>query len=465
VIKQAPSPARIAAMVAFALSCFGILLYLWVQFGGVVPLKAQGYRVNADFKEATLVAQNADVRTSGVSIGKVVDVEPRPGITRITLEIESKYAPIPRDTRAILRRKTALGEAYIELSPGNPRSGRLPDGGHLPGKQVQSTVELDELVRDFDGPTRKAMQRFVTGLAVALDGRGEDVNDAVGNLDPLTGDATTVLDSLDRQRRAVRSLVSDTGTVFNALGRRQGELSGLVRAGDRILETTARRNSELAQTVQILPVTVNELRPTFREVEAFSREGRPVLRALRPAGRSLGSALVDAKALAPDLRGLFGDLRRVIAVSPRALPALTRIVHGARPLVQSLNPALRDLIPVVDYLGLYKREMVTQLANVASSTQPTELTRAGKRRHYLRTLIPFMPEGLATATQRFGTNRHNPYFPPGVLDQLASGLPSIDCRNTGNVSPPGTPAPPCKLAPPIKFRGRTTAYPHVTRDR
>src|SRR3954471_23550153 len=270
-IKQAPSPARIAAMAIFALSCFGILLYLWVQFGGVVPLKAKGYRFSADFKEATLVASNADVRISGVPVGKIVHVQPQPGVTRLTLEIESKYAPVPRDTRAILRRKTALGEAYVELSPGDPHSGLLRDNGVLRARQVKSTVELDELVRDFDEPTRKAMQKFVTGLAVALDGRGEDVNDAVGNLDPLTGDAATVLDSLDRQRRAVRSLVSDTGTVFNALGRRQGELSGLVRAGDRILATTARRNSELAQTVEILPVTLNELRPTFREVEAFSR--------------------------------------------------------------------------------------------------------------------------------------------------------------------------------------------------
>ena len=464
-IKQAPSPARIAAMVAFALSCFGIVLYMWVQFGGVVPLKAKGYRFSADFKEATLVANNADVRISGVSVGKVVKVKPRPGITRITLEIDSKYAPVPRDTRAILRRKTALGEAYVELSPGDPHSGRLPDGGVLPARQVKSTVELDELVRDFDEPTRKAMQRFVTGLAVALDGRGEDLNNAVGNLDPLTGDASTVLASLDRQRRAVRSLVSDTGTVFNALGRRQGELSGLVRAGNRILSTTARRNRELAQTVQILPTTLRELRPTFREVELFSKEGRPVLRALRPAGRSLGGALVDAKALSPQVRGLFADLRRVIDISPRAVPALTRVVRGSRPLMGSLRLALRDLIPVVDYLGLFKQELVTQTANVAASTQATELTRAGKRRHYLRTVIPFTPEGLATATQRFGTNRHNPYFRPRVLDQLASGLPAIDCRNTGNPSPAGTQAPPCKLQPPYKFQNRATAFPQVKEDR
>jgi phospholipid/cholesterol/gamma-HCH transport system substrate-binding protein len=464
VIKQAPTVGRILAMVTFGLSCFGIVLYLWLSFGGAIPLKAKGYRFSADFKEAILLAQNADVRISGVPIGKVVRVKERPGVTRVTMEIDAKYAPVPRDTRAILRRKTALGEAYVELSPGNRSLGNLPDGGMLPARQVKSTVELDELVRDFDEETRTAMKRFVTGLAIGLSGRGQDINDSVGNLDPLTGDATQVLDSLDRQRSAVRALVSDTGTVFHSLGRRQGELSGIVRAGDRILSTTARRNRELAQTVQILPTTLRELRPTFREIEAFSREGRPVLRALRPAGRSLGGALVDSRALAPDLRGLFADLDRVIAVSPRAVPALTRTVRGSHPLVRSLREALRDLLPVVDYLGLYKQEMVTQLANVASTTQASEITRAGIRRHYLRTLIPFTPEGFVLANQRFGTNRHNPYFTPHALDKLATGLEAIDCRNTGNPSPAGTPAPPCKLQPPMAFRGRRLAYPHVRRD-
>ena len=42
--KQAPTLGRVMAMVLFALSCVGILLYLWVSFGGPTPLKATGYR-------------------------------------------------------------------------------------------------------------------------------------------------------------------------------------------------------------------------------------------------------------------------------------------------------------------------------------------------------------------------------------------------------------------------------------
>ena len=33
-IKQAPSVGRILTMVAFSLSCFGIVLFLWLSFGG-----------------------------------------------------------------------------------------------------------------------------------------------------------------------------------------------------------------------------------------------------------------------------------------------------------------------------------------------------------------------------------------------------------------------------------------------
>ena len=463
-IKQAPSAARIAAMIAFGLSCFGIALYLWIYFGGSIPLKAESYRFTADFREATLLAENADVRISGVPVGKIVDSDEQPGVTRLTMDVKSKYAPIPRDTRAILRRKTALGEAYVELTPGNPRSGDLPDEGHLPRSQVEDTVELDELIRDFDKGTRAKMQKFVTGLSVALDGRGEDLNRGLGHLDPLATSATDVLASLDRQEVALSTLVRDTGVVFESLGRRQGELSGIVRAGERVLATTARRNRELREVVHVLPVTLRELRPTFRQISAFSREARPVVRALRPAGRALGGALTDARALAPDLRGLFGDLDRVIRISPTALPALTRIVRSSHPVVRVLAQTLREALPVVDYLGLYKQEIVTQVANVASATQAVETTAGGKPRHYLRTIPIFAPEGLTVATERFGTNRYNPYLAPRALEKLSSGLESFDCRHTGNRAPPGTQAPPCKVQAPIEFRGRRTAFPQLKRD-
>ena len=69
--KNAPSLSRLIVMVGFAFSCFAILLYLWLSFGGSVPLTAKGYRIHVSFPEATTLAQEAEVRISGVKVGEV----------------------------------------------------------------------------------------------------------------------------------------------------------------------------------------------------------------------------------------------------------------------------------------------------------------------------------------------------------------------------------------------------------
>src|SRR3954453_23334996 len=168
--KTRPTTARLAVMALFALSCFGLLLFLWKSFGRPVPLSARQYTLSADFREATQLADTADVRISGVRVGRVKKTEPVGRRTHVTMLIEPRYAPLPRNTRAILRQKTLLGETYVELTPGERASGPLPDGAELPTKQVQSTVEIDEVTRQLDAPTRRDLQRLVAGIAQATGG-------------------------------------------------------------------------------------------------------------------------------------------------------------------------------------------------------------------------------------------------------------------------------------------------------
>src|SRR3982751_3871420 len=131
--KQAPTLARLLVMVGFALSCFGLLLFLWLAFGGPIPLKPKGYRFSTSFGEATQLAKEADVRISGVSVGKVKEIKTTAnGRSETIIELDKQYAPIPKDTKAILRQKTLLGETYVELSPGTPKSGMLAENGNLP---------------------------------------------------------------------------------------------------------------------------------------------------------------------------------------------------------------------------------------------------------------------------------------------------------------------------------------------
>src|SRR4051812_35165672 len=101
--KEGPSLGRVTAMGGVARSCFGLLTFLWISFGGSVPLKPKQYELTINFPEATTIAEAADVRIAGVTVGKVRSKRLDKGAnrTKVVLRIEPKFAPIPKDSRAI----------------------------------------------------------------------------------------------------------------------------------------------------------------------------------------------------------------------------------------------------------------------------------------------------------------------------------------------------------------------------
>src|SRR5215212_682636 len=253
--KAAPSFGRIAIMAGFALSCFGLLLFLWLAFGGPIPLKPKGSRINASFAEAANLATEADVRISGVPVGKVKTIEPdkQTGRSIVQIELETKYAPLPSDARAILRQKTLLGETYVELTPGSADAPKVPEGGSLRESQISDTVQLDEIFRTFDADTRAAFQTWMQEQARGVRGYGRDINDALGNLAPFADDTARLVDILNRQEGAVRRLVANAGVVFEALSSRDGQLRSLIENSNRVFATTAARDRELKATFVALP--------------------------------------------------------------------------------------------------------------------------------------------------------------------------------------------------------------------
>jgi phospholipid/cholesterol/gamma-HCH transport system substrate-binding protein len=428
--KNPPSVGRLLVMSVFALSCVGIVLYLWLTFGGSVPLKPEGYRVHVKFPEGTTLAQEAEVRLAGVKVGSVKTKELSGEALDAELEIEEAYAPIPADSRAILRQKTLLGETYVELSPGTKGGETIKDNGDLGPGQVSPTVELDEIFQAFDGKTRRAFQRWLDNQGRAFDNRGEDLNDALGNLAPFAEDANDVLAILNEQDAATRGLVRDTGVVFEALTERGGQLRDLIENSNRVFETTARRDQQLADTFRVFPTFLDESRVTMERLSEFAVATNPLITQLRPAARELSPTLIQLRGLAPDLKGLFRDLGPLITASRRGLPALERYLEDLRPVLGQLEDFGRSFNPIIDYLGHYKREIVSFFALDASATQATDAppSARGQRVHYLRTSNPVNPEALAMYPRRISTNRSNPYSEPGAYDRI--GRPGLQVFGT-----------------------------------
>ncbi len=428
-----PTIARILIVVGFVLSCFGLFLFLWVAFGGPIPLQAEGYRFTVPFKESNQLATESDVRISGVSVGKVKSINLTPsGLADATIQIDSRFAPIPANTRAILRQKTLLGETYVELTPGNRDGPGLPEGGALPVANVSQAVQLDEVLRTFNPRTRQAFRAWMQGAAAALHGRGPDLSAAIAELDPFAEQANGVLRVLDSQHIAVRELIRNGGEVFQALSERTGQLRGLIENGNAVFQVFARRNAELRQIFEILPTFQRESRLTINRLNGFAINTDPLVQQLRPAARQLSPTLIAAGKLAPDLRRFLSSLRGTIAASGTGFPALRRLLDDdLPPLLSRLGVSvggrtafLAELNPLVEVLHNYRHEITALLANSAAATNYTQPApeRGFKSVHILRTTSPLNPQSLATFSQRLTPDRANPYFKPLGYENLTSGL-------------------------------------------
>jgi virulence factor Mce-like protein len=451
-------------MVAFALSCFGLLLFLWLSFGGSIPLRPKGYQVQVAFPEATTLAAEADVRIAGVTVGKVrrLDLSPDRRRTLATLQLDSAYAPLHSGSTAILRQKTLLGETYVELKPGGGAG--IAEGGRLADGRVSDTVQLDEIFGALDPRTRAAFRGWQQDLAKGIDGHGRDLNDAFGTLPGFASDGADVLSVLDTHRAALGRLVKNTAVVFRALTANEGQLQALITGSKRTFDATARQQDALAETVRIFPTFLDESRATMARLQTFSTDTRPLIQDLRPVAQDLKPTLHDVRLMAPDLEAFFANLDPVITESRRAMPATREILKGAEPLLASLHPFLGQLNPMLQYLETAQYQVSDFLTYGAAALSDTTASPAGGVGHYLRQFGPAGAEGAAIYRERLKTNRGNSYTPPGALfapgnDALVT--PSFDCRNTGGDHPPTADEPGCKTAQPITLQGRLQgSFPH-----
>jgi phospholipid/cholesterol/gamma-HCH transport system substrate-binding protein len=423
--KKAPSTAQLLVIVGFALSCFGILLFLWITFGGPTPFKAKTYQIQIPFNEATQLAEQSDVRISGVSVGKVQSIEESPNGKRAqaTIDIEDKYAPIPAGTRAILRTKTLLGETYVELTPGSPRGPKLHDGETLPFAQVAESVQLDEIFRTFNPRTRAAFQEWLQESALAIDGQSQSLSTAFAEFEPAFTEFDRLFRVLDTQRLAVKQLFRNGATTFRALRGREGQLADLIRNSNAVFQTTAKRDTDIEALFRAFPTFEDQSRLTLNRLREFALNTDPLMKQLVPAAEQLSPTLVAFSHLAPQAKGLFEGLEPVIDRAPTGFPAARRLFRDQfPPLLRSLDPFLRNLNPIFNGLGLYKHEVTSVMANVAAASNAVHLAANGSQLHVLRALGPFGPESLATFPRRLTNNRNSAYSHPLSAKRLAKGL-------------------------------------------
>jgi phospholipid/cholesterol/gamma-HCH transport system substrate-binding protein len=496
--KRAPTLGNMIVIILFVLSCFGLLLFLWESFGGPLPLKPKGYRMTVSFPASLALAEQSEVRISGVDVGRVVALNSsKVGRTKAELEINEKYAPVRANMRAILRQKTLLGETYVQLIPqqGGHSGAFLKDNGELPYAQVEPSVTLDGILSAFDPKTRRDFQIWQQSVAEGINGRGEQINAAFSSLHPFVEHANTLVGVLDSQEGAVRALIKNTGVVFDALASRDHQLEGLIVNGEHTFHALSESSQAFASAFRALPTFQKKSRTALKELDRFADDASPFLDEFRIVEKKLASLLNAAKPFAPQFNNFLTSLGPLTKAAKKGLPLTSKALGLTTTQLENFRPVLHNFDPLLQYLSQYIPEVQAFFANFTAVTQShgnNTNTPGGPQQHYLTAMNTLTPESLTVYTQRPGSDRANPYFKPGAFSAIANGglqvfsnsqcsnaVPSVSGPPSATIpqelidqliqfkvanapeTPNAIPAPACNQQGPFTFNGFTGQFPHV----
>ncbi len=432
--KRAPSTTQLLVIAGFALSCFGILLFLWITFGGPTPFKAKTYEIKVPFNEATQLAQQSDVRISGVSVGKVQDIVLAPNGKQALakVEIDDKYAPIPRGHAGDPAHQDAARRDLHRTDARRPQRAGASRRRHPARGQHRRIGPARRDLPHLQPPDPRRLPDLAAGSRRRRSPAAAPTSPTPSaSSNPTFTQFDRIFRVLDSQRLAVNRLFRNGATSLEALRGRQGELAGLIRNSNAVFSTTAARDRDIEALFRAFPTFQDESRLTLNRLKTFALDADPVMQQLVPVAEQLSPTLVALSKLAPQAKGFFEGLEPVIDRAPTGFPALRKLFRDQfPPLLRAVDPFLRNLNPVITGLGLYKHELTATMANVASMSNAILTTEnaAGEHTHYIRAMGPFSPESLATYPSRTTTNRTNAYPQPLATKALASGLPSFDTR-------------------------------------
>ncbi|MGH2967557.1 MAG: MlaD family protein [Solirubrobacteraceae bacterium] len=407
------------------------------------------YSLKAEVPSAAALVRGNEVRIGGSRVGTVDGItaerrEDGTSVAVLSLKLERDAAPLPTDSRLLIRTKSALGLKYVELTRGRSRAG-YTDGDTIPlTAATPDPVEFDEFVNMFDDDTRAATTTNTDGFGDAFAGRGMSINQAITALRPLLRDVIPVarnlsdpdtdlerfVATLGRAAAEVAPVAGEQAELFVNLDRTMAALREVARP--HIQDSITRGRPALDEAIRSLPVQ----RPFLRNSEGLFRELRPGVRALRTSAPILADALEVGTP----------TLRRSVALNRRLEPLLRELqtfaedplvprgVDGLTDVVRTLNPTLQYLAPaqtVCNYATLWFR-------NVSSL-----LSEGDKNGTWQRFIIIATPQGP--------NNEGGPSSAPADGPSVENHLHTNPYPNTAS---PGQPRE-CEAANEPYQRGRT----------
>lgn len=279
-------------LAVFAMLCVGAMEYLALNIGQGNPFSSN-YRLHAVFRDADGVPTSADVRVSGVVVGKVTEInhDPKqPGFSVVTMEVsDGRSVPVYTNGYAKVKPKTLLGEKFIDLTLGTRDSAAsIASGGYLPAAQTGKDVSNDEIFNAFDAPARAQQQQVLADLNVATAGRQGDIQNELPNLQRIFADLAPVARVYEKDTTQVDHIFVQLNTIMQTTADETQQLTGLLANGNVALRAIAERDAALVGTLQEFSNVAVELNTAMAPTVAAQRQA---LQVLAPALTSVNGLL------------------------------------------------------------------------------------------------------------------------------------------------------------------------------
>ncbi len=320
-----------AAIIAVLLAC---ALAAFLLFDGAA---GGGYTVKARFISGSQLVKGNHVDIGGTQAGLVKGLEITPdGEAEVTLEVDERYAPLRRGTRAVIRASglTSVSGRYVQLMlPAENEAGEdIPDGGVIHSDQTTTQVDLDQFFNIFDRPTRRSLRRFYKGGSRQYAGRGDEANAGLKYLSPQLAASTRLFEELRHDPPVLERFLVDSSRFVTALSERRDDLSALIGNLNSTTRALGDEKAALAEAVARFPEFMKQANTTYVNLRSTLDELDPFVDASKPVAKRLGPYLAELRPFAREAVPTVRDMSALIRAPPAAndLTELNRTYPGLR---------------------------------------------------------------------------------------------------------------------------------------
>jgi phospholipid/cholesterol/gamma-HCH transport system substrate-binding protein len=392
-----------------------------------LPGTATPYQVRVEFQDAQGLDRQDEpgAAVAGAVLGRVTETHYEAGraVATVTLDPQAR-GKVFADASAELRPASAIQNLIVNIDPGTPSAGPLPEGATIPSGRTTGFVALDQLTGIFDADTRAYTQILVGEAERGLAGRETDLRGALRKLGALSETATPISRSLATRRRLLTRLVDNLDTVMTTLGKRGVELGNAVAAGSDTLAVTAGREAELARATRELAPTLTQANRALGSSADLADILVPALDRIIPVSGGLADAMRKLRGLLPQTRSLvdqFDELTRKGAEPSRLFLKGTRGLKGK---VRDEIGSAVDLARLTRLMNRY-RKGGAQLADTLSGATSVNDRGGAYGQVDVLGLEPAKPEnlGLPASAARSRGDR------PSELDRKLAVALEEECKD------------------------------------